>query len=88
MSTTTTSAYITTVRPDRTIVLPDEMAVGSTVAVVLLPSNSEPNEADRSERFKTTLDAINNAAEAEIVPTISEEELDKLIRKAIRNSTA
>jgi hypothetical protein len=88
MPTTITSAYITTVRPDRTIVLPDEMAVGSTVAVVLLPSNSEPDEAARSERFKATLDAINNAAEADVVLTISEEKLDKLIKKAIRNSTA
>jgi len=35
MPATTTPAYITTIGPDRTIVLPDEMAVGATVAVVL-----------------------------------------------------
>jgi hypothetical protein len=88
MPTTITSAYITTVRPDRTIVLPDEMAVGATVAVVVVPSISEPDEAARSERFKATLDAINHAAKAEVVPIISEEKLNKLIKKVIRNSTA
>jgi hypothetical protein len=53
----------------------------------VLPSDSEPDEAARTERFKATLDAINNAAEADVVSMISEEKLDKLIKKAIRNST-
>lgn len=88
MPATITSAYITTIRPDRTIVLPDEMAVGTTVAVVILPSMSEPDSAERKERFEATLSAISNASNVENAPSISDEQLNKLIKKAIKSSTA
>ncbi len=85
MPATVTSAYITTVRPDRTIVLPDEMAVGTTVAVVVLPSASEPDDARRRERFEATLSAVRNASKEKDVPSISNEQLDRLIKKALRS---
>ena len=88
MPATITSAYITTVRPDRTIVLPDEMAVGTTVAVVVLPSVSEQDDAARRERFEATLGAIDDAPNAENASPISDEQLNKLIKKAIRSSNA
>lgn len=87
MPATITSAYITTVRPDRTIVLPDEMAVGTTVAVVVLPSSSEQDDVARRERFEATLSAIGNASNAENAPSISDEQLDKLIKRALRSSS-
>jgi hypothetical protein len=88
MPATITPAYITTIRPDRTIVVPDEMAVGATVAVVILPSMSEPNNPERKERFEATLRAINNASTVENAPPISDEQLNKLIKEAIKRSTA
>ena len=87
MPATITPAYITTIRPDRTIVLPDEMAVGATVAVVILPAASEPDSTARKERFEATLSAINSASRAGNPPSISDEELNELIKKAIQNST-
>ena len=88
MPATITPAYITTIRPDRTIILPDEMAVGATVAVVILPPISEPASLERKERFEATLRAINNASNVENAPSISDEQLNKLIKEAIKNSTA
>ena len=88
MPATITSAYMTTVRPDRTIVLPEEMAVGTTVAVVVLPAESEQDDAARRERFETTLGAISNASNVESASSISDEQLDKLIKRASKNSTA
>lgn len=87
MSATITPAYITTIRPDRTIVLPDEMAVGATVAVVVLPSISEPDSVARKQRFEATLSAISSAAKVENAPSISDEQLNELIKKAIKIST-
>jgi hypothetical protein len=83
-----TSAYITTVGSDRTIVLPEEIAVGTTVAIVALPLSAEQDEAARKARFAATIEAINHAAEAENASPISDEQLNELIKKATRSSTA
>ncbi len=89
MPVATTPAYITTVRSDRTIVLPDEMAVGDTIAVIALPSILNNDNTVRTERFETTVDAIRAASGIEDgVPTISDERLDELIKKARRSSAA
>jgi hypothetical protein len=88
MPATVTPAYITTIRPDRTIVVPDEMAIGATVAVVILPAMSEPNNPERKERFEATLRAINNASTVENAPRISDEQLNKLIKEAVKRSAA
>jgi hypothetical protein len=83
MSATITPAYITTIRPDRTIVLPDEMAVGATVAVVVLPSISESDSAAREARFEAILSAISNASNVENAASISDKQSNELIKKAI-----
>lgn len=87
MSVATIPAYITTVRPDRTIVLPEEMIVGAAVAVVALPTKAEQDDTARQVRFETTLNAINNASAVGNDAPISDEQLNVLIRKARRSST-
>ncbi|MCB9077856.1 MAG: hypothetical protein H6631_09710 [Anaerolineaceae bacterium] len=88
MTSKITAAYITTVRPDHTIVLPEEMAVGSTVAVVVLPPPSEADDAARRDRFNATLNAVSRVSSDEKASTISDEQLSILIKKAIRDSSA
>jgi|GEM_PF-4985790 len=39
---TTTSAYVSTINSDRTIVLPEGIPVGAMVAVILLPTEEMP----------------------------------------------
>lgn len=49
MTLKTTCAYITTVGPDHTIVLPADITVGATVAVVVMSSQAEVSaQPDRS----------------------------------------
>jgi hypothetical protein len=88
MPATITPAYITTLRPDRTIVLPDNIAIGATVAVVILPPIAEPDSPERQERFEATLSAIRSASNVANAPSISDEQLNQLIKAAIKHSTA
>ncbi len=89
MPVPTTPAYITTVGPDRTIVLPAEMAEGTTIAVIVLPDSSEPaDNLARKARFEATLNAIRAASVTEnSPPAISDEQLNVLIKKARRTSS-
>ena len=78
----TTQAYIATVGPDHTIVLPEDIAVGSTVVVVLM-SNPSEHDNERRARFAATLEAIRAASAADISdPTITDTDLEALIKKA------
>lgn len=82
----TTQAYITTVGPDHTIVLPEDIAVGSTVVVVLM-SNPPEQDNERQTRFAATLEAIRAASVADIpAPAITDADLEALIKKARRIS--
>jgi hypothetical protein len=75
-----TQAHIAHIQPDHTIVLPEEMPVGATVAVIVLP---QPNgEAARRARFEATLAAIRAAMSEGTPPLPSEAELEALIEKA------
>jgi hypothetical protein len=86
MTIETTQAYITTVGPDHTIVLPDDITVGATVAVVLM-SNALKNDDERQARFAATLAAIRAAsALGTEPPTITDTQLDALIQIAKRAS--
>jgi len=83
MALETTSAYITTVGSDHTIVLPAEMPVGATVAVIVVPtSTTSVDDAARRARFAETLSAIRAASARETPPAISDDDLDALIEKA------
>ncbi len=90
MTLETTSAYITKVRPDHTVVLPADMPVGATVAVVVVPSDAtEVDEAARHDRFAKTLDAIRAASAQETtLPSVSDGELDALIETARKTPRA
>jgi hypothetical protein len=82
----TTQVYIATVGPDHTIVLPEDIAVGSTVVVVLL---STPPEYDphRQARFMATIEAIRAAMAIETSPLdIANTDLEALIKKATHGS--
>ncbi|MCK6630452.1 MAG: hypothetical protein L6R45_35435 [Anaerolineae bacterium] len=84
MTIETTPAYITTVGPDHTIVLPDDIAVGATVAVVLM-SNVPGDDEGRQARFAATLAAIRAASIGEgPLPSIADEDLEVLVKKARR----
>ena len=81
---TITSAYVSTVGPDRTIVLPESVPVGVQVAVVLLPDEKENGETmTRNGRFQVVMDAIRAAMESNFTerePT--DKELDEMIAEA------
>jgi len=90
MTLEVTSAYITRVGSDHTIVLPDEMPIGATVAVVVVQPRTTPlDDAERHIRFAETLSAIRAASAHEAArPTISDSDLDRLIGKARKTSQA
>jgi hypothetical protein len=78
----TTQAYIVTVGPDHTIVLPEDIAVGSTVVVVLLTTPLE-GDPHRQARFMATIEAIRAATAIEVSPpVIADTDLEALIKKA------
>ncbi len=81
----TTPAYITTVGPDRTITLPEDMDAGTVVAVVVMSPLHWPEES-RQKRFETTLTAIR-AASTETSPSITDTELSQLIKQARKSAT-
>ena len=84
MAQKVTPAYITTISPDHTIVLPAEMPIGATVAVVLISTSvSEADDMARRARFAETLSAIHAASASETQPAaIADEDLDALIDRA------
>ncbi len=86
MTLETTPAYITTVGPDHTIALPDDITVGATVAVVLM---SDPNDDERQARFAATLEAIRAASAAQAsLPAVTDVDLEALVKKARQSSQA
>ena len=79
------AAFVTVVAPDRTIHLPNEVPVGTTVAVGLLPAQSTEAEAARREWFQRMRKAIQTAAEqSSDAPKIDDATLDALIDRARR----
>jgi hypothetical protein len=81
---TTTPAFVSTVKADRTIEIPESIPVGSKVAVILLPHDEQLEEsAARELRFHKVMDAIRAAINNNFVsPEISDKELNKRIREA------
>jgi len=49
---------------------------------------SETDDSARKARFEATLNAINKASKVENAPAVSDEELNRLIKEAIKNATA
>lgn len=86
MTLQTTPASITKVGSDRGIALPDEMLVGATVAVIVVPTGaSSPEDAARRIRFAETFSAIRAAtAQGTTPPEISDSNLDTLIETACK----
>lgn len=87
MELQSTPTYITIVNTDHTITLPPDVPVGATVAVVLMPSVLPTNEVARQARFEKTLTAIR-AATAQPAPTITDSQLDALIKRARKTPVA
>jgi hypothetical protein len=86
MTLETTRAYITIVGPDHTVVVPDDIAVGATVAVVVM-STTPDAEAERQARFAATLAAIRAASAPETTPAaVTDTELEALIKEARQTS--
>lgn len=85
MSRKVTPAYIATINANHTIELPEEMPVGATVAVVLIPAGID-NAAgiERHERFSRTLTAITAAATPPL--DMTDEDIDALIKQARKSS--
>lgn len=80
------TAYVAVVRPDRTVRLPENVPVGATVAVVLLPGASAHDDEARRERFERTLEALRTAAaRGPHGPAVDDEALDALIDRARRS---
>ena len=81
---TTTSAYVSTVGADRTIVLPESVPVGAKVAVVLLPDDETVGGGDaRSMRFQIVMDSIQAAMDSHFATReVTEAELKQLIYEA------
>jgi hypothetical protein len=90
MAVELTQAHIAHIQPDHTIVLPEEMPVGATVAVIVLPVPVAPpdEEAARRARFEATLAAIRAAMSESAAPPPSEAELEALIEKARHTPSA
>ncbi len=80
------AAYVTAVPEDRIIHLPEDVPVGATVVVLLLPSHvSSDDEAARRERFARTRAALRSAAERKPQQSpLDEATLNALIDRARR----
>lgn len=82
--TNITPAYISTVRSDHTIILPNDIPIGAKVAVVLVgPDNEQIMDQARYARFQKVLDAIKAAVDSgSEPPAISDVEIDARIERA------
>jgi hypothetical protein len=90
MALKTTEAFITKVGAGHTIVLPDEMPIGTTVVVTVVPeSEVEEVDEERHARFAATIEAIRRSYPFyEAQPPISDDELDALIERARKSKPA
>lgn len=80
---TITSAYVSTVKFNRTIKLPENIPVGAKIAVIVLPSEETEEGAARKIRFQKVMDAIRAAINSDFEsPEISDQGLDQLIDEA------
>lgn len=81
---TTTSAYVSTVKVNRTIELPPHIPVGAKVAIIVLPSEEvEEENSTRAMRFRKVMDAIRAAIHSDFEsPEITDRELRNLVREA------
>jgi hypothetical protein len=87
MSLTITSAYIAIVGEDHTIILPDDIPVGSRVSITVIPlSTQQPEDELRRTRFSDTLKAAQSATDAPATPSLNDEELDALVKRARRSA--
>jgi hypothetical protein len=83
MAVELTQAYIATIQPDHTVAVPEEMPIGASVAVIVLPSQPA-DDAARRARFTATLAAIQSAMSTP-VPPLTDSELNALLEKARRS---
>jgi hypothetical protein len=81
MSLERTAAFVTTVTPDHTIHLPEDLPVGAMIAVVLLPFDTASADVEaRRARFARARAALRRAAVwAEDQPAVDDATLDALI---------
>ena len=81
---TTISAYVSIVKGNRTIELPQNIPIGAKVAVIVLPSEDIKEESViRTMRFQMVMDAIRAAISSNFEsPEISDQELNDLIHEA------
>lgn len=84
MALASIAAYIAVVGEDHTIVLPEEIPVGTHVAITVLPTGiPAPDDEARRKRFNETLATISKAiAASDTLPDLSDAELEALVRKA------
>ena len=80
----TTATYISTIKANHTVELPESMPVGAQVAVTLLPTKESHEEnAARDLRFQKVMEAIRAAINSNYTtPEIPDQELNQLIRDA------
>ncbi len=86
-----TTAYVATVGPDHTIILPNDVPVGATIAVIVMPPTIVGSDGDeaRRARFAETLAATRAAmADEALQPTLSDAEVDELVERARKTPRA
>ncbi len=90
MLMTTTSAYVSTVKANRTIELPEDIPVGVKVAVIVLPPEEiEEEDTVRNRHFQRVMNAIRIAMNSNFIPPdISNQELNQLIDEARQTAKA
>ena len=81
---TITSAYVSTVGADRTIVLPEGVPIDVKIAVALLPDDETVGGGEaRSTRFQIVMDGIQSAMDSHFaMREVTEAELKQLIYEA------
>ena len=80
---TITAAYVSTVKDNRTIELPQTIPVGAKIAVIVLPSEKVAEDVARTMRFQKVMDAIRAAINSHFeAPEISDRELKQYISEA------
>lgn len=78
-----TPAFVTIVAADHTVVVPDDVPVGATIAIIVVPFTTKANDDARRARFADTLSAIRLAMKHESsTASPSDHELDMLVEKA------
>lgn len=82
--------FVAVVDPDHMVKAPPGVAIGAQVLVVPIPSLAELlQDTARRARFATTRRAIREAMHADAaVPTLSDEAIVSLVRRARQSSRA